>query len=99
MNGRGDGVGAADRECHTAARVMIATIHPLRTHPAGKWTPRPRRLYRPPVVQLDGLQVYARSMLTALTSPPDSRIRDRHEEARLAQAAEMVHIWDPAVVD
>lgn len=89
MNGRGDGVGTEDRECRTAARAraMTMTIRPLRTRPAGKWTPRPRHLYHRPAVRLVGLQVHALAMLTASASPRDSRIRDRYEAAQQAQAA------------
>lgn len=90
MNGRGDGVGTEGREYRTAARPMTMTIHPLRIRPAGKWTPRPRRLYHRRPVQLVGVQVHALAMLTALASPPDSRIRDRYDAARLAQA---VQVW------
>ena len=85
VNGRGDGVVREDRECHTGARPTRMTIRLLQTRPVGTLPP-PLRLLPP--VPLGEPRVHAPAMLTALASPPDSRIRDHYRVRLLVQVAE-----------
>ena len=95
MNGRGDGVATEDRECHTRARPTRMTI-PLQIRPVGTLPPALRLLLPVP---LGERRAHAPAVLTALTSPPDSRIRDHYKVQLLDQVAETFQAFRSAVVD